>query len=78
MRHYYAIDWTYGVSTDGTGHRIGAYRRFEWASDRDEWVSDGNPDRRGRHHRSAIKSSDPELRQLLRREDVALDPTWWN
>lgn len=68
-RHYYAASWPYGVAcyTD-TGHPIWELHAFASRAVRDEWVERRPTDYRGNSgYRSAVPSSDLDLRRVLRK-----------
>lgn len=64
-KYYYALEWIYGPATNENGERIASYHRFLSKKQRDEWVANG-ADFVGPGQRDALKSSDSELRKILR------------
>jgi hypothetical protein len=64
--NYYAINYICGLAVSGDGSRYGNYVRFHSKADRDEWVSLGAAFRGESNYREAIKTSDPELKKLIR------------
>ena len=66
---YYAINYPAGYVVNNEGDRHGRYHAFASKSDRAAWVSEGGDFQTSSNFREVIKTSDLELRSLLRRAE---------
>lgn len=66
---FYAINYPCGSSISFDGSRYGQYVAFPSKSARDEWVNEGGDFQSSHDYRESVKTSDPELRTLLKQAD---------
>lgn len=66
---FYAINYPCGSSVNTDGSRYGNYAAFPSKSSRDEWVNEGGDFQTSPDYRESVKTSDPELRTLLKQAD---------
>lgn len=65
MKHFYAIQWTYGRAWTHHGTRIGTYFRFDHNKERNDFCDNGPNCQTNPGYREAVLSKDPELRRIL-------------
>ena len=76
-RLYYSLSHHYGGTTvDRDADPIGTYVAFDSASERDEWVSQGNPYFTRGGAREAVTADDKHFRRYVRRLIAAGCPDW--